>query len=85
MGLLFDLIYFLLIGAAAGWLAGQLTKRGSFGLGNNIFVGVIGALLGGFLFRVIGLGPTNIIGSLITATVGAILFLYLLSRFGRKL
>ena len=44
------LIYFLLIGLAAGWLAGKIMKGYSFGLAGNLVVGVIGAVLGGFLF-----------------------------------
>jgi uncharacterized membrane protein YeaQ/YmgE (transglycosylase-associated protein family) len=43
-------LWFLLIGLAAGWLAGQLTKGGGFGLVGDLVVGVVGALLGGFLF-----------------------------------
>jgi uncharacterized membrane protein YeaQ/YmgE (transglycosylase-associated protein family) len=78
MGSLFHLIYFLLIGLAAGWIAGQVIKGKSFGLVNDLIVGVIGAFLGGILFGVFGLGATNLIGSLITATVGAIVFLYIL-------
>ena len=78
MGSLFHLIYFLLIGLAAGWIAGQITKGSSFGLVNDLIVGVVGAFLGGILFGLLGLGSTNIIGSLITATVGAIVFLYVL-------
>ena len=50
-----DLIYFLLIGMAAGWLAGKLMEGRSFGLLGNLVVGVIGAILGGFLFRLVGL------------------------------
>jgi uncharacterized membrane protein YeaQ/YmgE (transglycosylase-associated protein family) len=72
------ILYFLLIGLAAGWLAGQITKGRSFGLVNDLIIGVIGALLGGFLFRLLGLAATGLIGSLITATVGAVLLLYLL-------
>lgn len=78
MGSILRLVYFLLIGLAAGWLAGQVTKGKSAGVVNDMVVGVIGAFLGGLLFGVVGLGATNIIGSLITATVGAIVFLYLL-------
>jgi uncharacterized membrane protein YeaQ/YmgE (transglycosylase-associated protein family) len=48
-----DLLWFLLIGLAAGWLAGQLTKGGGFGLVGDLIVGVIGALLGGLLFRLL--------------------------------
>ena len=44
------LLWFLLIGLAAGWLAGQILKGGGFGLWGDLIVGVIGALLGGFLF-----------------------------------
>lgn len=73
-----DLLYFLLIGLAAGWLAGQFLKGHSFGLVGNLIVGAVGALLGGFLFRVIGFASYGLIADLIVATVGAVLFVYLL-------
>ena len=84
MGSLINLVYFLLIGLAAGWLAGRITKGTSYGLVNDLIVGVVGAFLGGILFWIIGLSASNLIGSLITATVGAILFLYLLRTFGKR-
>jgi uncharacterized membrane protein YeaQ/YmgE (transglycosylase-associated protein family) len=46
---------------------------------------VLGAIFGGFIFRIIGLTATNVIGSLITSTLGAILVLYLLAQYGRRL
>ena len=49
-----EFVWFILIGLAAGWLAGQLMKGGGFGVIGDIIVGVIGALLGGFLFRTLG-------------------------------
>ena len=49
-----EFIWFILIGLAAGWLAGQLMKGGGFGVIGDIIVGVIGALIGGFLFRSLG-------------------------------
>jgi len=49
-----EFLWFILIGLAAGWLAGQLMKGGGFGLVGDIVVGVIGALLGGFLFSTFG-------------------------------
>jgi uncharacterized membrane protein YeaQ/YmgE (transglycosylase-associated protein family) len=64
-------LWFILIGIAAGWLAGQIMKGGGFGLVGDLIVGVIGALLGGFLFGLIGLSATGLLGSLITATVGS--------------
>ena len=85
MGSLIHLIFFLLIGLAAGWLAGRITKGKSYGLVNDLIVGVVGEFLGGILFSLIGLsGPSGLIGSLITATVGAIVFLYLLRTIGKR-
>ncbi len=71
-----DLLWFLLIGAVAGWLAGQLTKGRGFGLAGNLAIGVLGAVIGGFLFRLVGLSAWGTCGSLITATIGAIVLLY---------
>ncbi len=78
MGIM-NLIVFLIVGIAAGWIAGNLMKGRGFGLVGNMVVGVIGALVGGFLFRLLGLGMTNIIGSLITAVVGAVVLLAAIS------
>ena len=75
-----EFLWFALIGLAAGWLAGQLTKGQGFGLVGDLIVGVIGALLGGFLFGLAGLMPTSLLGSLITATVGAVLLVVILRR-----
>jgi uncharacterized membrane protein YeaQ/YmgE (transglycosylase-associated protein family) len=72
------LIWFLLIGLAAGWLGGQLTKGRGFGLTGNLIVGVLGALLGGFLFELVGLSAHGLCGSLIVATVGSVVLLSLL-------
>ena len=48
-------IWFLLIGAIAGWLAGQITRGRGFGLFGDIVIGIVGALVGGFVFSLIGL------------------------------
>ncbi len=75
-----DLIYFLLIGLAAGWLAGKIMKGHSFGIVGNLVVGVIGAVLGGFLFRLVGLLTVSLIGGLISATAGAVVLLFILQK-----
>lgn len=74
-----SLIIFLIIGAVAGWLAGLLMKGRGFGLLGNIIVGIIGAILGGFLFGVLGIVAGGLIGSIVTATVGAVVLLFLIS------
>ena len=73
-----NIVWFLLIGLAAGWLAGQFMKGGGFGLVGDLIVGVIGALLGGFLFGLLGLSAGGLLGALITATVGAVVLILLL-------
>ncbi len=73
------LLWFILIGLIAGWLAGKIMKGKGFGVVGDIVVGVIGALLGGFLFRELGVSPGGgLIGSLIVAVVGALVLLYVL-------
>jgi len=72
-----NLLWFILIGLAAGWLAGQLMRGGGFGLVGDIVVGVIGALLGGFLFSTFGVSTGGgLLGSLIVATIGAVVLLF---------
>jgi len=51
------IIWFMVIGLIAGWLAGMITKGRGFGVFINLVVGVLGALLGGFLFGLLGLSP----------------------------
>jgi uncharacterized membrane protein YeaQ/YmgE (transglycosylase-associated protein family) len=78
------LIIFLLIGLAAGWLAGMIMKKKSFGLVVNLIIGVIGAFVGGFLFGLIGVSTVNLIGQLVSATVGAIVLLFILGFLKNK-
>jgi uncharacterized membrane protein YeaQ/YmgE (transglycosylase-associated protein family) len=73
----------MIIGIAAGWLAGQIMKGGGFGLAGDLVVGVIGALLGGFLFGLLGITSAGLFGSLVTATIGAIVLILLLRLLRR--
>jgi uncharacterized membrane protein YeaQ/YmgE (transglycosylase-associated protein family) len=68
-----DAIWFILIGLAAGWLAEQIMGVGGQGVIGDLVVGVIGALLGGFMFQTVGIAVGGgLLGSLIVATIGAI-------------
>lgn len=78
-----NLFWFILIGIAAGWLAGQIMKGGGFGLVGDLIVGVIGALLGGYLFGLLGIAAGGLLGSLVTATIGAIVLIALLRLIRR--
>ena len=75
-GLPMDAAWFILIGLAAGWLAGQIMGAGSYGVVGDLVVGVIGALLGGFLFGIAGIPMSGgLFGSLVVATVGAVVLI----------
>lgn len=76
------LIIMLAIGAVAGWLAGQLFKGGGFGLIGNIIVGILGALVAGFLLP--GFIPIGgLVGQIISATIGALILLFVISLVKR--
>jgi uncharacterized membrane protein YeaQ/YmgE (transglycosylase-associated protein family) len=80
------LLWFILVGLVAGWLAGKLVKGGGFGIIGDAVIGVIGAVIGGFLFRTIGvLDGGGFLGNLIVATFGAVIFLLVLRQLKRAL
>ncbi|MCO6435841.1 MAG: GlsB/YeaQ/YmgE family stress response membrane protein [Phycisphaerae bacterium] len=79
-----DIVWFLLIGVCAGWLAGQLVKGGGFGVIGDLIVGVIGALLGGFLFRILNITAVGLLGALVMSTVGAVVLLAVLRMVNKK-
>lgn len=79
-----SMLWFLIVGLVAGWLAGMLVKGGGFGFWGDLVVGVIGAFLGGWLFNLFGASMGGgLIGSIIVATIGAILLLVIV-RFIKR-
>lgn len=79
------LLILLLIGAAAGFLAGVIVKGYGFGAIGNVVVGIVGAVFGGWLLPRLGLfAGGDIIGQIISATLGAVVLLVLIS-FVRKI
>jgi len=79
-----NFIYFILIGAIAGWIGGKLTKGEGFGLFGNIIVGVVGSVLGGWIFEQLKIAEKNILFSLAAAVIGSVVFLLLIGLFKRK-
>jgi uncharacterized membrane protein YeaQ/YmgE (transglycosylase-associated protein family) len=78
------LIWFLIIGAVAGWLAGLLMKGRGFGILGDIIVGIVGAVLGGWLFGALGISAGGgLAGSLIVAFIGAVILLFLVRLIKR--
>ena len=76
-----NFIWFILIGIAAGFLAGKIMKGGGFGILINLLVGIIGAVIGGWVFGLLGISTDSLIGSLITSVVGAIILLGVIALF----
>lgn len=74
-----EFIWFILIGAVAGWLGAQIFKGSGLGLLGNIIVGVLGGVIGGWLAGKLGITSGGILGSLLVATCGAVILLFIVS------
>ena len=80
-----SLIVILVVGLIAGWLAGKLVHGGGFGIILDIIVGIIGALIGRWLFGVlkISIGVNFWVDAILTATIGAVILLFILRLIRR--
>jgi len=76
-----DFIIFIIIGAIAGWLAGTLMKGGGYGFIVNAVLGIIGGIVGGYLFNLLGISASGGYGSFITAVIGAIVLIFVAGLF----
>jgi uncharacterized membrane protein YeaQ/YmgE (transglycosylase-associated protein family) len=77
------IIWFVLVGLVAGWLAGQIMRGSGFGVIGDIVVGVLGAILGGLLFNALRLPWGGLFGSLVVATIGAVVLIFILRLIKR--
>ena len=77
-------LYFIFIGGVSGWAAGQLLRGTHFGLAGNITIGIIGGIIGGWVFQFLGIKVDNDLGgSLITSIAGAVILLWAVSKAER--
>ena len=74
-----NLLYFLLVGLIAGWLAGLIMKGSGYGLLGDLVIGVVGSMIGGHVLGWLNLsiGLSGLLGSIVVALVGAILLILL--------
>ena len=77
--LISEYFMFLLVGLLAGWIASKLVSGSGRGIMGSLIIGVIGAAVGGFLFRQFGIETAGMLGDLIAAVVGAIVLLWVLN------
>lgn len=75
-----DILWMLIIGGIAGWLAGLIMQGRGFGLIGNIVVGIIGAILGSWIFGALNVGG----GVFVTALIGSIVLLFLTGLVRRE-
>lgn len=79
-----EFLWPLLIGGVAGAISGRIMGGRGFGCLGNVIVGVIGASIGGFLLPLLGVSTHGSLGSLLSATIGALVLLWILGVNGRR-
>ena len=71
-------IWWLVVGLIAGFLASVVMRGGGYGVVGDIIVGLVGALIGGFLASLLGIGAGGFIGTIIIAFIGAVILIAIL-------
>lgn len=82
MGL--GILWVIIIGIAAGAIAGWIMKGKGFGMVINLIVGLVGSLLGGWIYSLLGITTGGILGVLLMSVVGAVVLLWIISLFRKK-
>ena len=76
------LVWQIVVGILAGWLAGKIMRGRGYGVLIDLFLGILGSVLGGFIFSLLGLYAAGLIGRLVVATAGAVFLIYIARRLG---
>jgi uncharacterized membrane protein YeaQ/YmgE (transglycosylase-associated protein family) len=71
------IIWLLIVGLIAGWLAGKIMKGSGYGLVGDLVVGILGAIVGGWVFGLLGIAAWGLLGRILIALAGALILLYL--------
>jgi uncharacterized membrane protein YeaQ/YmgE (transglycosylase-associated protein family) len=79
-----NFLWFILIGLVAGWLGGLIVRGSGSGFWINLLIGVVGAVLGGWIMSILGAGGNTLLWQLIVAVVGAVVLLLIVGLFTRK-
>jgi uncharacterized membrane protein YeaQ/YmgE (transglycosylase-associated protein family) len=74
-----SLLIILVVGLAAGWLAGQIAQGTGFGIVGDLLIGIVGALIGSWLLPQLGIHlGSGIVMAIVNATIGALILLLVL-------
>jgi uncharacterized membrane protein YeaQ/YmgE (transglycosylase-associated protein family) len=77
------LVWWIAVGLVAGWAAGKIMKGSGYGPVMNIVLGIVGAVVGGFVLGLIGIHGSGLIGSILVAIFGAVFLIWLSHRLKR--
>ena len=78
-----NVLWWLVVGLIAGFLASRVMRGGGYGLIGDIVVGLIGAFIGGWLAGLLGLGSFGLFGTIVVAFIGACILLFILHAVSR--
>jgi uncharacterized membrane protein YeaQ/YmgE (transglycosylase-associated protein family) len=70
-----EILWFIIVGIVAGWLASVIMRGRGFGLIGDLVLGIVGAVIGGFIFRLLGIDAYGTMGTLAMSVLGAIVVL----------
>ena len=75
------ILYWIVIGLIAGWLAGKIARGAGYGCITDVILGLVGSVLGGWLFMKLGILGGGTLYSLAAATVGAVILVTIVHLF----
>ena len=78
------IIWWIIVGLIAGWAAGKIMKSGGYGVIADIVLGILGAVIGGWVVGWLGFGGGGLIWSILVAILGAVILIWI-TRFLKKL
>jgi uncharacterized membrane protein YeaQ/YmgE (transglycosylase-associated protein family) len=81
--MLTDLIWWIIVGLIAGWAAGKIMRGGGYGALVDIILGIVGAVVGGWLLGALNIHAGGLLGTIVVAIIGA-MFLIWLTRLLKK-
>ena len=78
---MFGLIWWIIVGLIAGWITGKIMKGSGYGAWMDIILGIVGAIVGGFLMRLVGfVGSGGMIYTIIIAVIGAVILTWIVRK-----
>lgn len=79
-----SLLYWIVIGVVAGWLTGKLMRGAGYGILMDLILGLVGAVIGGWIFGFLGIPAYGLVGGIASATVGAVVLVAIAHTFSRN-